>query len=107
MRIAALLVVSLALFAACGHDAATRMCLSDHAKLQQLIAKKDNTALKEAMLVVQECGHSCTTTANEEACKAYKDATVLICTEEGQAACKGLCEDISGKKNETACALVK
>lgn len=101
-------LMSLAPFTACGgKDANTQICLEEYAQFKDLNAKKDEAAREKAGLVYQSCGISCDIVQDADACAAFKDVTTVICDKEGQEACKTLCEGTNGKKNETACALVK
>jgi hypothetical protein len=101
LGLAALLLV------ACGKDANTQMCLDDHAKMKELMAKEDNAAREVASGAYQSCGISCDVVEDKDACAAFADITKVLCDKEGPEACKTLCEGSNGKKNETACALVK
>ena len=101
------LLATSALSACGGKDANTQMCLDDNAKLQDLVAKKDDAARAAAADVYQACGISCDIVKDSDACAAFKNVTALLCEKEGNDVCKTLCEGSNGKKNEHACALVK
>ncbi len=101
------LLATSALSACGGKDANTQMCLDDNAKLQDLVAKKDDAARAAAADVYQACGISCDIVKDSDACAAFKNVTALLCEKEGNDVCKTLCEGSNGKKNEQACALVK
>jgi len=90
-----------------GKDANTQLCLDDHTKLKGLVAAKDDAARELAGLVYQTCGLSCDIMKDADACGAFKEVTALLCDKEGKDTCKTLCEGSNGKKNESACALVK
>lgn len=93
--------------AACGKDANTQMCLDDYEKMKGLMAKEDNSARQVAGGAYQACGISCDVTKDKDACAAFEDITKILCEKEGQEECQRLCEGSNGKKNETACGLVK
>lgn len=108
MRLALLFASVASLLLACGgQDAATRMCLSEHAQFDKLVAANDKAARRVAVVAYQACAHSCENTGDEGACAAYRAVTTHLC-QEGPSTCKALCEDgVTGRKNETACDLVK
>jgi hypothetical protein len=103
----AFLWVVLGLSAACGKDANTQLCLDDNKKLADLMAKKDDAAREVASNAYQTCGISCDVTSDKDACAAFADITKILCDKEGPEQCQKLCEGSNGKKNETACGLVK
>jgi hypothetical protein len=107
MRTARLTLLLVVLAPACGKDANTQLCLDDEKKLDELMAKKDDAARDVASGAYQTCGISCDVTKDADACAAFTDITKILCEKEGQDACKTLCEGTNGKKNETACGLVK
>lgn len=104
MRFALLIACCASL--ACGQDTATRMCRSENAQLEQLLAKNERATQRVAMVVYQACSNACQSTGDEESCRIFRDVTTRLCKEE-QDVCKGLCEDMYGHRNETACALLR
>lgn len=108
MRLALLFATVASLLMSCGgQDAATRMCLSEYAQFEKLVAANDKAARRVAVVAYQACAHSCDNTEDEGACAAYRAVTTHLC-KEGPSTCKALCEDtVTGRKNETACALLK
>lgn len=108
MRLALFIASAVSLLVSCGgQDAATRMCLSENAQLEKLVAANDKASRRVAVVAYQACAHSCESTRDESACAAYRTVTTHLC-KEGPETCKALCEDeVTGRKNETACALLK
>ena len=105
MRFALLIACSVSLLG-CGQDAATRMCRSENEQLQQLLARNERATQRVAMVVYQACANACQSTNDEESCRIFRDVTTRLCKEDRDA-CRGLCEDLYGHRNEAACALLE
>ena len=108
MRLALFIASAVSLLVSCGgQDAATRMCLSENAQLEKLVAANDKSSRLVAVFAYQACALSCESSRDENECASYRTVTTHLC-KEGPETCKALCEDeVTGRKNETACALLK